>query len=256
MSDVVQRVRFLGLDFDRLTAEELLTVLATRPADAAFAYWVTPNVDHVVRLHDDRSADRDTIWNAYRAAKWCSCDSRILAALAHRRGVDLPVAPGSDLTPMILDRACVPGDRIAIVGGSDGTVMALAARYPHLDIVQHQPPMGMRRNAAAIAAAAAFVAGSRARFVFLAVGSPQQELLAQAILDRGDATGIGLCIGAAIEFVVGESRRAPRIVQRLHMEWAFRLLADPRRLWKRYLVTGPRIFGLVRNEVRRVPPGT
>ncbi len=244
-------IPFLGLDFDPLDTAALLATFDARDPAAPFAYWVTPNVDHVVRLHEERAADADAIWAAYRAARWCSCDSRILAVLARRQGVQLPVVPGSDMTPLILDRLCRPGDRIAVVGGSDPTLAALRALYPALDIVQHEPPMGMRRNAAAIEAAANFVAAARARFIFLAVGSPQQELLAARIVARGDATGIGLCIGASIAFVVGESRRAPRLVQRLHMEWAFRLLADPRRLWRRYLITGPRIFRLAREHRQR-----
>jgi exopolysaccharide biosynthesis WecB/TagA/CpsF family protein len=239
---------FLGLDYDVLTLDAVAGELGARPADAPFAYLVTPNVDHVVRLHDDRSDDRETIWAAYRAARWCTCDSRILAALAKSRGIELPIAPGSDLTPLVLDRLCRPGDRIAVVGGSESTVAALARLYPALDIVQHRPPMGMRRNPAAMAAAVRFVVAARPRFTFLAVGSPQQELLAHLIAQDGGATGIGLCIGAAIEFVVGESKRAPKLFQRLHIEWAFRLLADPRRLWKRYLVTGPRIFRLVKDH--------
>jgi exopolysaccharide biosynthesis WecB/TagA/CpsF family protein len=239
---------FLGLDYDLLALDEVVAQLGARPADAPFAYLVTPNVDHVVRLHDDTPDDRDAIWAAYRAAAWCTCDSRILAALARPRGIDLPIAPGSDLTPLVLDRLCRPGDRIAVIGGSESTVAALARLYPALDIVQHRPPMGMRRNAQAMTAAVRFVVEARPRFTFLAVGSPQQELLAHLIAQDGGATGIGLCIGAAIEFVVGESKRAPLLFQRLHIEWAFRLLADPRRLWKRYLVTGPRIFRLVRDH--------
>jgi N-acetylglucosaminyldiphosphoundecaprenol N-acetyl-beta-D-mannosaminyltransferase len=108
--------------------------------------------------------------------------------------------------------------------------------------------MGLRNDPAALASAAAFVAATRARFTFLAVGSPQQELLAAAIAARGDASGVGLCVGAAVEFVIGERQRAPRIMQRLSLEWAFRLAAEPRRMWRRYLVTGPRIFLLARRH--------
>lgn len=242
------RVDYLGLSFDRLTLDEAAAALAARPADARFAYLVTPNVDHLVRLHDPAPADRDAIWQAYRGATWCTCDSRIVAALARRQGIDLPVAPGSDLTVALLTRHCRSGDRIAIIGGSAATADAVRRRFPEFEVIHHEPPMGLRRDPAALAAAADVAAGARARFLFLAVGSPQQELLAQAIARDPRATGIGLCIGAAIEFVVGERRRAPRLLQRLHLEWAFRLAADPVRLWRRYLVTGPRIFLIARRS--------
>lgn len=248
------RIGYLGLDFDPLTLDAVVAALDARPPDARFAYLVTPNVDHIVRLHALPDADRDRVWDAYRQADWCTCDSRIVAALARRDGVDLPLAPGSDLTRILLGETVRAGDRIAIVGGSMTTIRAIRAKLPGVEIVHHDPPMGMRNDPAAMAAAAAFVATERARFSFLAVGSPQQELLAHAIAARGDAVGVGLCIGAAVEFVAGERRRAPVRIQRLGLEWAFRLLSEPTKLWRRYLVTGPRIFRLARDHRRQRPP--
>jgi len=236
------RTEFLGLGFDTPSREELIAALAARSAADPFAYLVTPNVDHMVRLADQQGGEGQAVWNAYHAAGFCVCDSRILAALARLRGVDLPVIPGSDLTAWLFDEVIGPGDRVAIVGGNDETVARLAARFPGVELVQHMPPMGMRRDPAAMGAAAEFVAHAKARFTFLAVGSPQQELLAAEILRRGDASGLALCIGAAIEFLIGVETRAPRLVQRLGLEWAHRLVSNPRRLWRRYLIEGPRIF--------------
>jgi N-acetylglucosaminyldiphosphoundecaprenol N-acetyl-beta-D-mannosaminyltransferase len=61
-------------------------------------------------------------------------------------------------------------------------------------------------------------------------------------MTRGASRGVGLCIGASVDFVLGDRPRAPRWVQRLNLEWAFRLASEPARLWRRYLVEGPRIF--------------
>jgi N-acetylglucosaminyldiphosphoundecaprenol N-acetyl-beta-D-mannosaminyltransferase len=55
---------------------------------------------------------------------------------------------------------------------------------------------------------------------------------------------VGLCIGASVEFLSGAKRRAPRWMQRAGLEWLYRLLSEPRRLWRRYLVKGPRVFKL------------
>jgi exopolysaccharide biosynthesis WecB/TagA/CpsF family protein len=84
------------------------------------------------------------------------------------------------------------------------------------------------------------------RFCFLAVGSPQQEMLAALLRQRGIARGLALCIGASLNFLTGRERRAPLWMQRLSLEWLYRLARDPRRLWVRYLVRGPRIFGHLR----------
>jgi exopolysaccharide biosynthesis WecB/TagA/CpsF family protein len=78
------------------------------------------------------------------------------------------------------------------------------------------------------------------RFCFLAIGSPQQEIIAQKLKERGIARGLALCVGAAINFLTGIERRAPLWMQQAGLEWLYRLSRDPRRLWRRYLVRGPK----------------
>ncbi len=121
----------------------------------------------------------------------------------------------------------------------------LRRRYPGIDYHQHIPPMGFIRNEVARAEAVTFIENSKAHYTFLAVGFPQSELLAADVVDRGKAVGVGLCIGASIEFIVGIKQRAPLWMQKLSLEWLFRLISEPRRLWRRYLVEGPAIFALV-----------
>jgi exopolysaccharide biosynthesis WecB/TagA/CpsF family protein len=111
--------------------------------------------------------------------------------------------------------------------------------------------MGFDRDPAALEAAIRFVEDNPARFVFLAVGSPRQEIVAETLVRRGKATGVGLCIGASLLFLTGAERRAPRALQSAGMEWAWRLLRDPRRLARRYLVDGPQILHLLWREARR-----
>jgi len=243
---------YLGLSFDPLDEEAVAAMLRDRSAKAPFAYLVTPNVDHVVRLSKLPEASAE--WRAYRRADWRLCDSRILALLASLQDIHLKVVPGSDLTARLFSDIASPGDRIALVGGEAGDVAALGRLRPDLEIVQHVPPMGLRRDAAARAAAADFAVGSGARFVLLAVGSPQQEMIADEMRDRADAAGTALCIGASIDFLVGRERRAPRWMQRLALEWLYRLLSDPGRLWRRYLIEGPQIIRLALGFRRRSTP--
>ncbi len=96
-----------------------------------------------------------------------------------------------------------------------------------------------------MARAVRFVIDNPARFVFLAVGSPRQEMLAAAIKATGAARGTGLCIGASLEFLAGAIPRAPGFMQRAGNEWLHRLLVDPRRLGRRYLLDNPVIFRLL-----------
>ena len=78
--------------------------------------------------------------------------------------------------------------------------------------------------------------------IFSAIGAPQSELICALIRQRGEATGVGLCIGASLEFLTGAKRRAPRWMQKAGLEWLFRLANEPGRLWRRYLLEGPAIF--------------
>jgi exopolysaccharide biosynthesis WecB/TagA/CpsF family protein len=90
--------------------------------------------------------------------------------------------------------------------------------------------------------------------LLLCVGCPAQELIARLIAQLGRPTGIALCVGASIDFLTGRQTRAPRWLQKLSLEWAYRLALEPRRLWRRYLVDSPkilRIFFATRSARRR-----
>jgi exopolysaccharide biosynthesis WecB/TagA/CpsF family protein len=240
---IEERRPFLGLDFDMRDADATVAWLRAVRADTPFAYVVTPNVDHLVRLDRvDERGEGGALWDAYRRATLILCDSRIVARLAAWRGVALPVVPGSDLTVRLFDEVLAPGDRVAIIGGDTALRADLARRYPDIELVQHIPPMGLMRDPAAMAAAVAFGRDAGARFLLVAVGSPQQEVIAGRIAQGGGAGGCALCIGASLDFIVGRQRRAPRVLQRLGLEWSHRLLSHPGRLWRRYLIEGPRIF--------------
>lgn len=242
-----QTFEFFDFAFSQRDQAQLLADIERRPTDAAFAYIVTPNVDHVVRIQRKRS----DLWPIYRNAWITLCDSRILGKLARRAGVPLPVVPGSDLTVALLRDIVQADDRIAIIGGNPAMVDTLRQRFGLSQLIHHDPPMGFIHDAHATKNAIRFAIVARARYVFIAVGSPQQEMLAYRISRTGQAVGVGLCIGASLQFLTEEQARAPRILQRLCLEWLFRLTRDPRRLWRRYLVDGPLIFRIFRQWQRR-----
>jgi exopolysaccharide biosynthesis WecB/TagA/CpsF family protein len=239
-------VRLLGVRFDRLDTAAAVAALRARAPDAPFAYVVTPNADHWIRLQD-----RPTLRPLYDAAWLSLCDSRILRLLAARRGVALDLAPGSDLTQALFDHAIGANTPVTLIGGSDAVAAALRTRHGLTRLAHHNPPMGFIRDPAAVDACVAFVRAHPAAFVFLCVGSPQQEQLAAAIAATPGCTGVGLCVGAAVEFVAGLKQRAPGWVQQAHLEWAHRLAAEPRRLWRRYLLEAPTLLRLM----RKVPFG-
>jgi exopolysaccharide biosynthesis WecB/TagA/CpsF family protein len=238
----VARKAFFGMEFACLSLEQAARLIVDRPANASFAFVVTPNVDHVVNA---LGARRDLL-PVYGAAHLCLCDSRVLQLLARCRGVRLSVVTGSDLVAYLFQHIVRPDDALTIIGCTAPAIQKLCAIYGLSRVAHYNPPMNFWQSPSEVDACVAFVAAHPARYVFLAVGSPQQEILAARIAARaGDAVGMGLCVGASLNFLVGAERRAPRWMQRCCLEWLHRLLADPRRLWRRYLLRCPRIFAML-----------
>ena len=231
---------FIGAIFDPLTPMQTLARAKWITPNHGFRYIVTPNVDHLVRLHQEPE-----VYGPLYNASWLSvCDSRILEILAKISGIPLKAVPGSDLTGQLFDNVILPTEPINVIGADEEIIANLKDIYGLTHVNHHEPPMGLRRKPEAVAAAAEFIHQNPARYTFICVGSPQQEMVAKACLDRGDCIGLGLCVGASLEFLTGRIKRAPKWMQQYRLEWLFRLMSEPKRLWRRYLVEGPKIFGL------------
>jgi exopolysaccharide biosynthesis WecB/TagA/CpsF family protein len=240
---------------DDFGLNEFLKVASAYGQDR-FGYVVTPNVDHLIRYYEDAAFRAH-----YRAAEYILMDSRFAARLVYLlKGVRLPICTGSDLTAHLLAEVVQPTDRIVMIGGSSEQAQQIAARYGLADLRHHNPPMGFINDPAAVAACLGFIEQNGPfRFCFLAVGSPQQETIAQALRARGIARGLALCIGASLNFITGHEKRAPVWMQKMALEWLYRLLQNPKRLARRYLVRGPRIFAHLRRSrvvLRKAAPET
>ncbi|MFZ0498943.1 MAG: WecB/TagA/CpsF family glycosyltransferase [Steroidobacteraceae bacterium] len=226
-------------DFD---LEGFLAV-AARFGSGRFGFVVTPNVDHLIRYHEDAAFRA-----RYAAADFALLDSRFAARLIWlMKGLRLPVCTGSDLTAALFRRVIAPDDRIVLIGGQPEQAALIAAQLGLRNVRHLNPPMGFIKQPEAVEECLRFIEqASPFRFCFLAVGCPQQEMLATLLRQRGIARGLALCIGASLNFLTGHERRAPLWMQKLALEWLYRLAQDPRRLWVRYLVRGPRVVGQLR----------
>jgi exopolysaccharide biosynthesis WecB/TagA/CpsF family protein len=229
-------VPLLGLLFDDISLDGAVDALLARPAAAPFAYVVTPNTDHLARLRRIPA-----LAQVYRNSWFCLLDSRLIARLADALGLPRPnVVTGADLTQHLLDR--LDGERAVVIGMAAGDFAQLQARYPRVSFTHYLPPMGLLHDTEAFYLARDFGVAAQARFTFIALGAPVQELLAFAMLRHGDARGTALCIGAALEFAAQTKRRAPEWMQRAGLEWLHRLARDPVRLAPRYLLDDPPVL--------------
>lgn len=234
------KVNFLDLQFSGLDLDGALDAISVRASlDLPFAYVATPNVDHVVGLANEpgRRALYDNAWLLLN-------DSRVLKGLARKAKINLPVAPGSDIAEHLFDTVIDKNEPVTIIGGDRDSIEELKRVYGLRDVRWHEPPMGLKLKPGAVVRAAAFAAAQPSRFTFICVGAPQQEMIAYAIAQHGGARGVGLCVGAALDFLTGNAKRAPLWMQGMGLEWLHRLASEPGRMWKRYLVTGPKVFSL------------
>ncbi len=213
-----------------------------------YGYVVTPNVDHVIRYHQDQQFQ-----SLYAQAAYVLLDSRFLAHTVGlvKRQV-LRVCLGSDLTTAVLSSVIKPHDVAILVGGTPQQARTLRERFGLSAFHHIDPPMNFIRDPLAVESCLRQIESvGPFRFCFLAIGSPQQEIIAQKLKVRGVARGLALCVGAAVDFLTGVEKRAPQWMQQAGLEWLFRLSQNPRRLAKRYLIRGPVIFLLLwRIELR------
>ncbi len=220
------------------------TQVAANFGQHRYGYVVTPNADHMIRLHEHASFRA-----LYATANYILLDSRFLSKILHfTKGMQLPVCTGSDLTAKLFAEVIAPDDALVLIGGTAEQARQLGARYGVRRLAHYNPPMGFIHDPEAVETCLRFIEShSPFRFCLLAVGSPQQEIIAQHLKARGIALGLTLCIGASINFLTGDERRAPLWMQNAGLEWCYRLMQAPARMAKRYLVRGPRVFGLLRN---------
>lgn len=232
------KIAFMGQSFDALDMDALIAACKRHIRQGnALTYVVTPNVDHMVRLEAEPQYRP-----LYEAAGYNVCDSRILELLARFDGKTLKAVPGADLVEALIRMHIQPHERIVVIGADADVIMALERDFGFSNIAWHEPPMGMKHNPDAIERAARFVLDHTEGFAFLCVGSPQQEMVAKKAVELGGGKGVALCCGASLDFLSGKTARAPKWMRENRLEWLHRLMSQPGRLWRRYLVDGPRIF--------------
>lgn len=131
--------------------------------------------------------------------------------------------------------------RVGIYGGSDekhttAIVGALREMFPALPVTYCQTPPYGPLNDAQLASVAADISKAQVQLLFVALGCPKQEQW----IARQTLPCMQIGVGAAVDFLTGRKREAPKVLQKLGLEWLWRLLAEPHRLWRRYLKQNPR----------------
>lgn len=205
----------------------------------------TLNLDHLVKLRRDARFRR-----AYSLARFVTADGAPVARIASWQGTPIKRTTGADLVIPLAQEAARSKLPIFLFGTTND-VLARAGRVlaessdDQLDIVGTQsPPQGFDPEGPEADKALDRIAQSGARLCFVALGAPKQELFAARAVERGIPVGF-ICVGAALDFLVGAQSRAPKGMQDRGLEWLWRLGTNPRRLASRYASCAMILFDLL-----------
>lgn len=204
----------------------------------------TINLDHLAKLRRDPAFRA-----AYERASYVTADGMPVVLLARSEGVEIDRVTGADLVVPLARAAAEAGISIHFFGSRievlERAVARLRVEVPDLAVAGIEaPPMGFDPCGEEAEAAARRIAASGAGICFVALGAPKQELFANAALTAADGV-VYLGVGAALDFLAGERSRAPRLFQRLGLEWVWRVAQEPRRLLPRYAVSALWLVGYV-----------
>lgn len=237
-------VELFDLRFQTGSAESIVAAVAARRDDGP-RMIVTANVDHIVQLSTDPA-----FRGAYGRATARTLDGMPLVWLARaacRRSVHR--VTGHDLLACVLADPPPFARRIFLVSARQDAADALAARLrarglPEGAVASAVPPFGFEADEAYSRALAARIREHGTTLVVMGVGAPKSEIW----IDRhrsllGDP--VVFCVGDALNVAAGYLTRAPDLMQRLGLEWIFRFLQAPRRLFRRYFIKSWRFLGIV-----------
>ena len=243
-----EQVRLLWLDLDNVSFDEAAREIIGMCRQPGPMYVLTPNVDHFMLARRD-----ERFREIYEDAHLCLADGMPVVWGARALGTPLKAkVSGSDLIGELCRQAALEQLRVFFLGTTPQVIetasQALMERYPGLQIVGAcSPHVSGSGDCAEDAEVLQIVQSARPHLLFVALGSPKQELwIASHYQALGVPVSIG--IGASLDFIAGVQVRAPVWMQRTGLEWLWRLAHEPRRLWKRYLVQDPPFFWHVLRE--------
>jgi N-acetylglucosaminyldiphosphoundecaprenol N-acetyl-beta-D-mannosaminyltransferase len=160
---------------------------------------------------------------------------------------------GTDLAVTVLERAAESGVPVGLFGGEPAVLEALVdrirSRWPGLDVAYSYSPPFQPLTAEEDERILRDISASGARILLVALGCPKQEAWMAA--RRGKVPAVMVGVGAAFDFLSGAKKQAPQAMQRMGLEWLFRLLTEPRRLWRRYFTQNPVFMALLALQVVR-----
>jgi len=241
------RLYILGVGFDNVTLQELLREMKR-------GVLVTPNVDNIMMAR--RNPEFKRLLNE---AEYSVCDSRIIQITSTWVGPAIVEAiPGSSLFPAFCKyHADNPDIKIFMLGGREGVPQEAMRRVNNragrrLAVGAYSPPMGFERSQTECDRIVELIKNSGANVVLVGLGNPKQLFWIDRNRSRLPEVNLFMALGATVDFEAGNIVRAPKWVQRMRIEWLFRFILEPRRLFRRYFIDDLPYFYHLHRERRKL----
>ncbi|HEX6536113.1 MAG TPA: WecB/TagA/CpsF family glycosyltransferase [Gemmatimonadaceae bacterium] len=236
--EAVPRVNVLGVGVSALTMPRTVEIIHDWIVRGEHRYVCVCGVHGVMESQRDAELRR-----IHEAAGLVTPDGMPLVWLSRLHGHrHVERVYGPDLMLALCARSVARGYRHYFYGGADGVAERLAGRlrrrFPGLNVVGTATPPFRPLGEAEDAETVRRINDARPDIVWVGLSTPKQERWMAAHVDRLSAHAL-IGVGAAFDFHAGLKRQAPRWMQRSGLEWLFRLLTEPRRLWRRYLINNP-----------------
>ncbi|MCI8550437.1 MAG: WecB/TagA/CpsF family glycosyltransferase [Lachnospiraceae bacterium] len=237
--------RLLNTFVNNVSMDETVTLIEEMIHSDRKTYVVPINVDVVMKMEKDSYLKKivDT-------ADLVLTDGKPLIWISNiqRRPIKEKVS-GSDLVPLLCGKAAEKNYRIFIIGGKDGVAeqakQKLEMKFPKINIAGvYAPPMGFEKDPEEVEHINRMVSAAHPDLLIVCLGCPKQEKWIYENYKKYDAK-VSVCAGATVDFLSGQIKRAPKWMRECGLEWFYRFLQEPRRMFKRYFIDDMKIIRLM-----------
>lgn len=243
------RIKFLNTYIDNVTFDEAIEIIDRYINDGKYHYVVTPNVDHIVKLDLDNEFRK-----VYENADLILTDGKPLIWIS--KLLKTPIREkisGSDLFPRVCELASQKGYSVFLLGAAPGVAEIAAENLKHkfnnLNIVGvYSPSYGFENKVDEIKKIVKVVNERKPDILAVGLGAPKQEKFIYNYKNELKVP-VSLAIGASIDFEAGNIKRAPKWMQNAGLEWFYRFIKEPKRLFKRYFIDDLRIIKILTKYV-------
>lgn len=241
---VSKRIPFMNIEIDNVTMDEAVECTKVLARQGKGAFVVTPNVDHMIKLHQD-----ELFAQIYADADLILADGTPIMWFAKGFGTPLKEkVSGSDLFPRVCEMAAKENLSVYLLGGTEGVAEkaadVLKHRYANFTVSGiYSPPFGFEKDETQMKLICDQINEAKPDILFVGLGAPKQEKLFWEIRSKVNVP-VALHVGGSFDFIAGTIKRAPKWMSKVGLEWLYRLIKEPKRMFKRYLIDDMQIFGL------------